>query len=131
MQTKSDSFKPNKKMYLLLNARLNSDIEASITAECKYANISRDTYYRWMKNEDFATWFDNEFQKEIKKMQSLLDKIGLQKARNDFRYWEAMQMKYFNYAKKEKQEVVSSNDIKNILSKEKELIENEYELSND
>ena len=40
--------------------------------------------------------------------QQFLDKVGIMKSVKDFRYWEAMQMKYANFRRKE--DVTSNNE---------------------
>ena len=92
-------FKPTNNMIRFLQVKLDPSVKPTITAECKEAGISRETYYRWFENPDFLEWFEREFTKGMAKMIPYLDKVGMMKAVKDFRYWEAMQMKYGAYAR--------------------------------
>lgn len=98
---KFTKFKPTKEMLKLLEAKLNVEVKPTVTAEAKYAGISRTTYYEWFKDDNFVNWFNKEWEREQAKMGSWLDKVGYMKAPKDFRYWEAMQMKYQNFARKQ------------------------------
>lgn len=46
----------------------------------------------------------------MKDMEPYLDNIGLKKAVKDYKYWEAMQMKYLNFTRKEEQK--TTQDVK-------------------
>lgn len=99
-QQNSTKFEPTDRQLALLRARLDVEIKPTITAECKEAGIDRGTYYDWMKNPDFVEWFNNAWKESQKKLESWLDKVGYLKAMKDFRYWEALQMKYHKYSRK-------------------------------
>ena len=77
----------------------NDVIEKDIpTAE----SIRRMTY-EWENEEKYPgyrEWRDQFWDKLMRDSKSMLDKIGMQKGVQDFRYWEVMQMKYANYKRK-------------------------------
>lgn len=97
-------FIPSKQQIELLNAMLDIDVPSTVTAICEHVGISRTTYYEWFKNDDFVEWFNREHRIHTTQYIVMLDKIGLSKASEDYRYWEAMQTKYGGYAKYKKLE---------------------------
>lgn len=99
--TKSNrAYRPNGKMLALLRAKLNPEVKPTITAECEAAGINRTTYYRWFENEKFVAWFQEAFAKGMRERESYLDKVGMIKATEDYRYWEGLQTKYHGFKKK-------------------------------
>ena len=118
---KEKQFKPTEQMIKLVEARLSPEIAPTITAECKYAGISRQTYYNWFDNEEFVNWYSREFEKGMGKMMSWLDKVGLMKSTKDFRYWEALQMKYAKYSKR--MSVEADVKVEPLIDLEKEISE--------
>lgn len=95
-------FKPTEQMIKLLRAKLDVEVSPTITAECKDAGIERSTYYGWLEDARFVAWFNKEWETAMSKQVSWLDKVGLMKSPKDFRYWEAMQMKFGKYSRAEK-----------------------------
>lgn len=93
-------FEPNGLQLALLRAKLNPEIKPTITAECEAAGINRTTYYRWFEQEDFVAWFQEAFAKGMRERESYLDKVGMIKATEDYRYWEGLQTKYHGFKKK-------------------------------
>lgn len=88
-------FQPNKKQLKLLETMLDIDISPSISEICNVAEIDRSTYYRWMNDSEFKSWFNVEWKKQLDGLEPLLDKICLSKAQKDFRYFKLLQEKYF------------------------------------
>ena len=86
-------YKPTPKQLKLLEAYLNPDVAASVTAACKDADVSRQTYYEWMKDEAFCKWFWDEFNKHKTHIKAQLVKIGVRRAKDDHRYWADMMRK--------------------------------------
>lgn len=95
-------FKPTENMIKFLRAKLDVEVSPTITAECEAAGIDRGTYYRWIEDARFVEWFNKEWELAMTKQVSWLDKVGLMKAPKDFRYWEALQMKFGKYTRAEK-----------------------------
>ena len=88
-------------MINLLRAMLDVDVKPTITAFCEKAEIDRGTYYNWFDNPQFVEWFNKEWELAMAKQVSWLDRVGLQKSVKDFRYWEALQMKYGKFSRRE------------------------------
>lgn len=107
---KPTKFKPNKRQIALLRAWANPEQKPTITAICETVGINRTTYYVWFSNDDFVEWFEKEWRRAMKDMEPYLDNIGLKKAVKDYKYWEAMQMKYLNFTRKEEQK--TTQDVK-------------------
>lgn len=93
-------FKPTKKMRDLIKVMLDPEVKPTITAFCSGASINRQTYYNWFDNPVFVEWFNKEWDMAMAKQVSWLDRVGLTKSVVDFRYWEAMQMKYGKFKRK-------------------------------
>lgn len=121
-------FKPTKQMINLLRVMLDVDVKPTITAFCEKAGISRETYYNWFENEDFVKWFNLEWELAMAKQVSWLDRVGLQKSVKDFRYWEAMQMKYGKFKRKEETDV--NLNIQAIMNSFDDSNETNRQLSN-
>ena len=100
MHKNQQDFVPSKSHIALLRAKLDPTIKPTITAECQEAGIDRGTYYNWFEKDDFVEWFNKEFSRGMGKLIPYLDKVGVMKATKDFKYWEAMQMKYGDHAYK-------------------------------
>lgn len=83
-------FEPTLKQLKLLETYLDPDVTPSVTAICEKADVSRTTYYEWMKDETFCKWFWDEFNKHITHVRAHLVKIGIAKAKSDHRYWADM-----------------------------------------
>jgi len=58
-------------------------------------------WYRWKKDPLFMPWYMDEFKRMMGENEIYLDKVGMMKSASDFRYWEAMQMKYAGFSRKE------------------------------
>jgi len=87
-------FKPTAKMYEWFKSATNPEIKSNILAIEKDCGIDRRYWYEWRKDPKFMTWWNEEWVNFHKSATWILDKIGLDRARKDFKYWEAMQMKY-------------------------------------
>lgn len=55
-----------------LEAAFNNDY--SVTQACHYANISRDTYYRWLDIEEFASKMEQAQQMPLRKAREVVIK---------------------------------------------------------
>lgn len=113
-------FKPTQKQIELLKAWADPEIKPTITAVCERIGISRPTYYEWFDNQDFVNWWNEAWHREMANMESYLDNVGMKKLTQDFRYWEALQMKYHKYARKEevKQDIKKTLDLSKLTDEE-------------
>jgi hypothetical protein len=94
-------FEPNPKQLKLLEAMLDIEISPTISDTCSVAGIDRSTYYRWMNDDSFKTWFNSEWKKQLLGLEPILDKICLSKAQKDYKYLKLIQEKYFITRKEE------------------------------
>ena len=96
----TEMFIPSEKQIELLRVMVDGTGKPTITAFCEEAGINRDTYYNWFDNPEFVGWFNREWEVAMAKKITWLDRIGLQKSPTDFRYWEALQMKYGKFSRR-------------------------------
>lgn len=89
-------FRPSAKQRKFLENMLDINISPKIADLCRVTGIERSTYYRWMVNEGFKSWIKYEWDKHIQFSAPLFDKIALNKAYDDFRYFKFLQDKYFS-----------------------------------
>ncbi len=92
-------FKPNELQLKLLETMLDTSVSSNITEICSVAGIDRSTYYRWMKDPSFVYWFSKAWKESVMPLEPLLDKIAINNASKDFRYYKLIQEKYFIKAK--------------------------------
>lgn len=119
-------FVPSEKQIELLRVMIDGTGKPTITAFCEEAGIDRSTYYRWFDSSDFVAWFNKEWERAMAKKVTWLDRVGLMKSTKDFRYWEALQMKYGKFSRKED---ITSNG-KDITSVKVEIIDGDRDTSN-
>ena len=86
----SDSFRPSPAMSVWLDTALEL-MTLNVTVIAEKCQISRQSWYHWMKNGQFRSWFRAQWDERISGWAWKLDVIGFEKAESDFRYWEAMQ----------------------------------------
>lgn len=101
MDKKHTKFKPSPDQIALLKAWASPEQKPTITAICETVGISRTTYYKWFADDEFVNWFNEQWDIAMAKTKPYLDNVGLKKAVSDFRYWEAMQMKYHKFKRQE------------------------------
>jgi hypothetical protein len=96
IQQDKTKFVPTPKQIAFVEALVNPDVPASIAKTCEAAGVSRDAYYRWVRNDDgFLEWKEKyRTQLMIHIGIAYLDKIGLAAARKNFPYWMALQRKF-------------------------------------
>ena len=97
----AERYEPTKNMLQVLNSALDPEVGGSINSWFVKAGIPRKYWDQWNKGLGFRLWWDKEFKKGMRRNMQFLDNIGMQKAKTDFRYWEAMQKKYSDMMKKE------------------------------
>lgn len=84
-----------------------------------YAWDNPDEYSR---TEEYKEWKKVYWTKLMKAEEARLDKMGMQRAPKDFRYWEAMQKKYMDFKTKvdittNDKEILPTTEIANMLGK--------------
>lgn len=110
------TFIPDKAMVYFWIAYSMPDVKPEVTDASKKAielmqqdgvtevenwETLRQYTYRWDKIEGYREWRDKFWDELMRGGQQFLDKVGIMKSVKDFRYWEAMQMKYANFRRKE------------------------------
>lgn len=86
------------------------------------AETLRREVYKWENREGYKEWSIAYWDKLMGESKPLLDKIGLRRGVKDFRYWEAMQMKYANYKRRsdlttDNKPINDTTQIANLLTK--------------
>lgn len=89
------------------------------------AETIRKQSYQWEKpdygnKEYYDEWFRGYWASLMKSQEALLDKIGIQRAVKDFKYWKGMQEKYMGLKKKidittNDKDVMGTEDIAKLL----------------
>ncbi len=64
------------------------------------AESIRQMTYQWEAKEGYKEWRDSFWKELMGETRIILDKIGIQRGTENFRYWEAMQMKYGGFKRK-------------------------------
>jgi hypothetical protein len=90
-------WKPSEGMQRVLEAALSPSTGNVIAEWCKKAEVNPAMWQKWKRSEKFIEWWNREWARGMKDAMVYLDKIGLENAKTDFRYWEAMQKKYGGY----------------------------------
>jgi hypothetical protein len=93
-------FKPTKQQLDWLKSALDPTVQPTISAIAKDCGVNRENWYGWIKDEAFMEWWGNVWDEGMKQANWFLDKVGMQMSTKDFRYWEAMQMKFGKFARK-------------------------------
>ena len=93
-------FKPNEKQLLWLETAANLDVKPTILAISQKSGIDRRFWYDWIERDDFVDWWNKAWDKVMQRHNWWLDRVGLAKSMKDYRYWEAMQMKYSKFRQK-------------------------------
>lgn len=88
-------FKPTPAMIVWLDTaiRLTSDNIAEIA---RTSQITEQSWYGWIKNDEFRLWFKTNWDKRLAGESWKLDVIGLKQARKDHKYWQDMQRRVGN-----------------------------------
>lgn len=64
------------------------------------AESIRQMTYQWEEKEGYKEWRDSFWKDLMGENRIILDKIGIQRGTENFKYWEAMQMKYGGFKRK-------------------------------
>lgn len=90
------TWKPSENQMKILEIAVNSTSE-KIGDWFKEAKLERVRWNGWIKNDKFVEWWNREWERAMRVSKAYLDKVGMELAPVDFRYWEVMQKKYGGY----------------------------------
>ena len=57
---------------------------------CEKTGVEYKDWKNWIQRVGFSEWWNKEWDKALQKMKPRLEKIGMEKAEEDFRYWKVM-----------------------------------------
>lgn len=93
--TEQKEFQPTPGMIVWLDKALELMTD-NISEIERASNITAQTWYYWLKNDNFRLWFKTEWDKRLSGESWKLDAVGMKRARQDFKYWEGMQRRVGN-----------------------------------
>lgn len=93
-------FTPTTLQIKWLHAASDCSVDPTITAIADAIDCDRSNWYKWNKDPEFVEWWNREWERVMCNSVWRLDKIGMRKASEDFRYWKALQEKYSNISEK-------------------------------
>lgn len=85
-------FFPSKKQLLFFKHALQAD-NYEITAIAEAAGMNRNAWYQWIQDPNFVKWYNTMWQRALDSNAWKLDIMGLKQAKNNFKYWKAMQQR--------------------------------------
>lgn len=91
----------------------------------------RQMVYRWDEEEGYEEWREAFWQHQMNKLRPFLDKVGVLKSPNDFKYWEAMQTKFGGYQRSPEIEINNNTDLKEVATLLQEIYKNESKTGSD
>lgn len=93
--TKQKEWRPTPAMIVWIDTavRLMTDNITEIEQESK---ITAQSWYNWIKKDEFLAWYRAEWDKRLSSQSWKLDAIGMKQAKRDHRYWESMQKRVGN-----------------------------------
>jgi len=107
-------FKPDNLMIYYWIAYAMPEVEPKVTNTCRKAielmeadgvtdipklENYRQYTYRWREQEGYSEWKESFWNKLMKDHEQFSDKVGMMRSLTDYRYWEGIQTKYFNFRK--------------------------------
>lgn len=117
--TKIEEYQPTPSMLLWLDTQVDlgtNDI-TEIAKECK---LTRQAWYKWLKDPDFEDWYWEQYDKRTRRWKPTVDAIGLKYARRG----SAEHFKYLaervGNVRKENKGVTVPVQINNFVNKEKD-----------
>lgn len=87
--TPTKVFQPTPAMRIWLETALQLMTD-SITEIEVASKITAQSWYGWIKQEDFREWYNNEWNNRIRGHAWKLDVIGMKNAKRDYNYWKTM-----------------------------------------
>ena len=88
------TFRPTPAQQAFLKAALDLNVKRTIRAISRAARVHESSWRICKRNPAFCACYRHAWESGAAHSAWLLDNIGLEKARTDFRYWQAMQQKY-------------------------------------
>ena len=88
------TFRPTPAQQAFLKAALDLNVKRTIRAISRAARVHESSWRICKRNPAFCSCYGDAWKSGAAHAACLLDNIGLEKARTDFRYWQAMQQKY-------------------------------------
>jgi len=110
LTTAVQTYKPTRTQLLWLEKALDPEVQPTITAIAKAVGVKRANWYLWQEKEGFQEWWAGAWEEAMNKNKWWLDKVGLRKSIDDYRYWEAMQMKYAQFMRREGHDFTSKGE---------------------
>lgn len=89
-----ETFKPTEKMLRWLEAALDPGVKATAADISRATNINVNTWRTWRESPTFIKWWNEKWNEAQRNLVWQLDKIGWDRAKKDFKYWEALQIKF-------------------------------------
>lgn len=88
-------FTPTPAMIVWLDTALQLMTD-NISEIERASKITAQSWYGWLKDDDFRLWFKTNWDKRLAGESWKLDVIGLRQARKDHKYWQDMQRRVGN-----------------------------------
>ena len=90
------TFRPTPAQQAFLKAALDLNVKRTIRAISRAARVHESSWRIWKRNPAFCACYGDAWESGAAHSACLLDKIGPpRRARTHFRYWQAMQQKYY------------------------------------
>lgn len=90
--TEEKEFVPTPSMIVWLDNAVELATD-SPTAIAKASNLTKQTWYKWLKQDGFEDWYYENYKRKRRRWLPTLDKIGMQNAKRDYNYWKDMNKK--------------------------------------
>lgn len=80
IQTKEKEWRPTPAMIVWLDTatEMQTDVISDISEACR---ITRDSWYRWLKDPQFEDWYWEQYDKRTRRWKPTVDAIGLKFAK--------------------------------------------------
>lgn len=88
-------FTPTPAMIVWLDTALQLMTD-NISEIERASKITAQSWYGWLKDDDFRLWFKTNWDKRLAGESWKLDVIGLRQAKKDHKYWQDMQRRVGN-----------------------------------
>ncbi len=83
------TFRPTPAQQAFLGAALDLNVKRTIRAISRAARVHESSWRIWKRNPAFLAWYRDAWESGAAHSACLFDKIGLERARTDFRSWQA------------------------------------------
>lgn len=89
-----DTFKPTERQLRWLEAALDPAVKPTAADISRATGINVKSWGEWRKSPTFIKWWNEKWNEAQRNAVWQLDKIGWDRAKKDFKYWEALQIKF-------------------------------------